>query len=325
MNRIDRLTAILIHLQGKSRVPIDELEDRFGVGRRTIFRDIKALMESGVPIGGDAGEGYFIVEGYRLPPVMFSREEAASLLLAAKLINQNADAETNKLVSEAMLKIRSVLKYSDRDFLETLENKVEILASPMNKTEGFPDSNINQIQTALVAKKVLDITYYSNYNDSTTKRKVEPLGLVYYSSRWHMIGFCQMRQDLRDFRTDRIQRLNISNEEFDPDDHPDFLKFTRGMTEGSDAKEATILFSKDVVRYISEQRFHYGFIEEKITDEGIEMKFITPRYEFVAQWIMMFSTYATVISPPELQGMVAQKASETFDHHKKYFEPAKIE
>ena len=96
MNRIDRLTAILVHLQSKSRVPLEELEDRFEVSKRTIFRDVKSLMEAGVPIGGDAGEGYFIVEGYHLPPVVFNKEEAAAILVGAKFIQKNGGEQINK-------------------------------------------------------------------------------------------------------------------------------------------------------------------------------------------------------------------------------------
>ncbi|HEY8512458.1 MAG TPA: HTH domain-containing protein, partial [Cyclobacteriaceae bacterium] len=86
MNRIDRLTAILIHLQSKRLVKAEELASRFDISLRTVYRDVKALMEAGVPIGSEAGVGYFIVDGYHLPPVMFSQEEAGAMLLAGKLV-----------------------------------------------------------------------------------------------------------------------------------------------------------------------------------------------------------------------------------------------
>ena len=105
MNRIDRLNALLIHLQGKPRVPIEELEERFEIGRRTAFRDIRSLIDAGVPIGGDAGEGYFIVEGYHLPPVVFNKEEATAILMGAKFIEKSADAHTVETFEKAMYKI----------------------------------------------------------------------------------------------------------------------------------------------------------------------------------------------------------------------------
>ncbi len=320
MNRIDRLTAILIHLQSKSRITIEELEDRFELSRRTIFRDIKSLLESGVPIGGDAGSGYFIVEGYHLPPVVFNKEEAATLLIAAKFINQNADGETNRLMDEAMRKVRAVLKYSDRHYLEALDDRVEIIGSPSVSKQGFPDSHISTIQLALASKKILDISYYSSYNDSYTDRQVAPLGLVYYSGRWHLIGHCELRKEMRDFRTDRIQKLRISSKDFNPSDHPDFLNFTTGMLGGTDAKEATIRFSKKEARFIQDQKYYYGFLEEKEVDDAVEMKFVTPHYEFLARWLLSFLDEITVLSPSELQGLMASYSHQLAEHHQKYFE-----
>ena len=105
MNRIDRLNALLIHLQSKSRVTLIEIENRFEIGRRTVFRDIRSLMDAGVPIGGDAGEGYFIVEGYHLPPVVFNREEASALLMGAKFVEKGADSETVQAFNQSMERI----------------------------------------------------------------------------------------------------------------------------------------------------------------------------------------------------------------------------
>jgi len=319
MNRIDRLTAILIQLQGKPRIPMEDFEERFGVSRRTIFRDLKSLMEAGVPIGGDAGEGYFIVDGYHLPPVVFNKEEAAALLLGAKLIEQNADSQIAKNFQEAMYKIKAVLKCHDREFLDTLEQSISVIASPTVSNFGFPDSHIAEIQMALAARKIIRIRYHSNYKDQTTDRKVAPLGLVYYSSRWHLIGYCHLREDLRDFRTDRIQSLNILSDNYHPEDHPNYLEFLQRMIGGTDANEATIRFSKKVTRFIQDQKYHYGFVEEHAEGDVVEMKFITPHYEYLARWLLMFIEEATVVSPPKLQGLVASYSQGLITHHQKYF------
>ncbi len=99
MNRIDRLHAILTHLQSKKRVTAQELADRFNISLRTVYRDVKALDESGVPVIGEAGSGYSIMEGYRLPPVMFTQEEAAALIMGAKLAERMTDASVKKNTS----------------------------------------------------------------------------------------------------------------------------------------------------------------------------------------------------------------------------------
>ncbi len=307
-------------LQTKKRVTLAEIEDRFGLTRRTIFRDIRSIIDSGVPIGGDAGSGYFIVEGYHLPPVVFNKEEAAALLLSSKLIEKNVDSQTQQEVQAAMEKVKAVLRYSDKDFLDDLEKRVTILGNPAHETSGFPDSHLQVIQQALVSKQVIQMDYFANYSGNTTHREVAPLGLVYYSQRWHMIGYCYLRQAIRDFRSDRMSGVTITATTFNPDDHPDYLDFTHGMIGGTDALKANILFTKKVTRYIVDQKYYYGFVQEKITDDGVEMEFLTPNYEYLARWLLMFGNDATVIGPNELQGRIAALAKQSFDHHKKYFE-----
>lgn len=318
MNRIDRLNALLIHLQGKSRVTLTELENRFEIGRRTVFRDIRSLMEAGVPIGGDAGEGYFIVEGYHLPPVVFDREEASALLMGAKFIEQSADKDTVQTFNRAMEKVKAVLKYSDKEFLENLEKRVAIRPSPVPKE--FPDSHISEIQMAIATNKLMSMTYYSHYADKTTQREVEPLGMVFYSGRWHLIAFCRLRQDLRDFRADRIQKVKILLENIDPEKHPDYISFLNEALIGTDAKEAIIIASAMVSRFMGEQKYYMGFVEEqKLEDGRFKMKFVTPHYHYLARWLMMYGNEIEIESPSELQGLAATFAKELLEHHSAVF------
>lgn len=318
MNRIDRLSALLIHLQTKSRVRMEELEDRFEVSRRTLFRDIRSLMESGVPIGGDATEGYFIVEGYHLPPVAFNKEEAAALLLASKLMHDQTDANTRDKIADAMHKVRAALRYADRDFLETLEKKIEILPPLRNREKQENELYLADIQQALVTNQVLEIHYHSNYNDESSRREVEPLTLVHYSNHWHLIGYCRLRQDMRDFRTDRIRQLKLTGTAFDAAAHADFPGFTERMIGGTDAKKATIYFSDKVARFIQDQKHFNGFIEEKKVTGGVEMKFVTHNYNFLAYWLLSFADLATALTPPEFVELVGQLSERAYLHHKKF-------
>ena len=118
MNRIDRLVATLIHLQSKRGGKAEEIAKRFEISLRTVYRDIRALEEAGVPIGAEAGLGYFIIDGYQLPPVMFTREEAAALLTGEKLLEKLTDKSLATNYSTAMKKVRAVMKTTDKEFLE---------------------------------------------------------------------------------------------------------------------------------------------------------------------------------------------------------------
>ena len=217
MNRIDRISAILIHLQTKKIVKASELSERFNISLRTVYRDMKALEEAGVPIGSEAGKGYYIVDGYHLPPVMFSNEEAISMLIGEKLINNLADKETKKNYNEAMFKIRSVLQDSEKDFLENLSPNIEILHYKFQKDDVDIQRQLSTIQKAIVEKKMVKIDYLSHYKKELVEgRFVEPIGLCYYSFTWHLIGYCKLRKDYRDFRLDRIKRITSTDRPYDP-------------------------------------------------------------------------------------------------------------
>src|SRR3982750_4566070 len=115
MNRIDRLAAILLQLQSRRVVKARELAEKFSLSLRTVYRDVKALEEAGVPIIGEAGTGYSLMEGYKLPPVMFNQEEATALLTASKLVQSKTDAGIFKHYASALDKIKAVLRHSEKD------------------------------------------------------------------------------------------------------------------------------------------------------------------------------------------------------------------
>src|SRR5687767_15301406 len=180
MNRIDRLTAILIHLQTKRIVKAEEISDRFEISLRTVDRDVKALMEAGVPIGSEAGKGYFIVDGYHLPPVMFNQEEASAMLTAGKLVEKMTDDSIRKAYESALLKIKSVLNDSEKDHLENLQSSIQVWRSRDPQTE-YPNEFMADITKAVSHKNVLRMEYYSSKTQEQTKREVEPIGIVHYS------------------------------------------------------------------------------------------------------------------------------------------------
>jgi len=126
MNRLDRLTAILIQLQAKKVVKAQDIAERFAISLRTVYRDVRTLEEAGVPIIGEAGVGYSLMDGYRLPPVMFTTEEATAFLTAEKFIQKFTDASTVKNYTSAMYKIRSVLRTPEKDLLENMDGYIEV-------------------------------------------------------------------------------------------------------------------------------------------------------------------------------------------------------
>lgn len=306
MNRIDRLSAILIQLQSKKVVRALEIADRFDISLRTVYRDIKALEEAGVPIGAEAGVGYFMMEGYNLPPVKFSKDEAGAILMATKLAEKQTDVSIRKNLNDALFKIRSALKVEEKDYLESIENNIEVVHSTPQLDSDFPDHFLADIQSALANKKVINFDYYSNYNDSYTNRDVEPMSLCYYARKWHLIGYCKLRNDLRDFRSDRIMKLRITDTSFDPSRHAEYKGYLHTIASSRDLVEVIVRFDIKIARYIREYRYFMGYIDSEITDTHEDMKFMTSELDIFARWLLQFTDAVKVISPSALEDKIIE-------------------
>jgi len=206
--------AILTQLQSKRLLTSTELAARFSVSIRTIYRDIRALEQAGVPIVTEEGKGYSLVDGYRLPPVMFTEQEANALVTAEKLVLVNRDASFSQRYSDAVTKIKAVLRSGAKDRVSLLSERV---AFEQNATESLTSHYLSSIQVALTHLRVINIDYYSPYKDETTSRAVEPFALINrVGESWYLIAWCRIREDYRLFRFDRIRKLEITNQSFAP-------------------------------------------------------------------------------------------------------------
>ena len=134
MNRFDRVTSLLLLLQTRSVVTAQFLADYFDVSERTVYRDIRTLENAGVPIGAEAGVGYFLDKGYRLPPVSFTLDEAASLLLGEKLLVSSLDANSLQDFKQALNKIKAVIDSTDKDYLSSFDADIEVLPTGSHST-----------------------------------------------------------------------------------------------------------------------------------------------------------------------------------------------
>jgi predicted DNA-binding transcriptional regulator YafY len=212
--RLPRLTAIVTQLQTKRLVTAPQLAEKFGVSVRTIYRDIRALEASGVPILTEEGKGYALMEGYRLPPVMFTEEEAHALITAEQLILKNKDASLATHYVAAIDKIKAVLRYNSKDSADFLAKR--ILVRPQIKHETTSNVLLS-IQSALAHFKVVQLTYHTTSKDEMTERRVEPFALYNGQEEdWVMVAWCRLRKDFRMFRLDKIRKLVVLNEHFTP-------------------------------------------------------------------------------------------------------------
>jgi predicted DNA-binding transcriptional regulator YafY len=223
MNRIDRLFGILTLLQSRKFVKGEKIAEKFGISVRSVYRDIKALNEQGIPVSFEPHRGYFIVNGYFLQPVSFSTNEANALLLMESIVSAFSDRSIQQHYSTALTKIKSVLRSSQKDAVEKLSENIK-LQVPVCWVAN--SDYLSKIQQAISSQKILEIGY-TNKQEEVSKRKMEPIGLIFYAFSWHLIGWCHNKKDYRDFRVSRILHLNCTEENFTIQKHKpldDYMK-----------------------------------------------------------------------------------------------------
>lgn len=300
MNRIDRVTAVLIQLQSKKVVKAQEIADRFNISLRTVYRDINTLQQAGVPIIGEAGLGYSIMDGYRLPPVMFTKEEATAFLTAEKLIEKFTDPSTEASYKSAMYKVRAVLRSTEKDMLENIEEHIEVIRKVLPHNNSSVNNTLQNLLKSISEKKVLNIHYAAFNSGEVTKRDIEPIGIFYSNGYWHTIAFCRMRNDYRDFRTDRILRIAATDKIFDKE-HPSLKAYLEQMNEKQEMQTIVINVSAYAAKFISVQKYYYGFLKEEKINDCVQMTFLAPVDGAFERWFITFADYAEVVSPDTLK------------------------
>jgi predicted DNA-binding transcriptional regulator YafY len=210
--RLARLTAILTQLQSKRIVTAKDIAEKHNVSIRTVYRDIRTLEKSGIPIVTEEGKGYSVMEGYKIPPVMFTQEEANALITAEQLISKNKDQSLTEHYESAITKIKSVLKYTQKEKTELLTNRIQVRNNRKNeKTSNY----LINLQSTISNYQIIRIDYLSLKNNKS-QREIEPFALYTTQDNWVLIAFCKLKNDFRAFRLDCIQTLQILEKNFEP-------------------------------------------------------------------------------------------------------------
>lgn len=215
MNRIDRLFGILVLLQSKKYVTAEQIADQFGMSIRTVYRDMKALGEQGIPLSFESHKGYFIVQGYFLPPISFNTEEANALLLMERFLSGFADKSILQHYTTALNKVKAVLRTAQKEKLESLNERIK-LQLPERLTNNF--EYLSVLQNAISAKCIIEINYKNN-KEELSKREIEPIGLIFYAFSWHLIAWCHLRNEYRDFKVSQILNIKCTDIPFKKQEH----------------------------------------------------------------------------------------------------------
>ncbi|ACE83550.1 helix-turn-helix transcriptional regulator [Cellvibrio japonicus] len=210
MHRAERLFQLTTLLRNRRTVlTARQLSEHLQVSERTIYRDIQSLSLSGVPIEGEAGVGYRLSHRYQLPPLMFDREEVEALLLGARMVSGWGDMDMARHANQAIQKILAVLP----DHLRHSDETLPLLVPNMEEVQRYYTAHSQTIRAAIRIHQRLRIDYI-RADEERSSRVIEPLGLIFWGKVWTLVAWCQLREDYRTFRLDRIQSLDMTGETF---------------------------------------------------------------------------------------------------------------
>lgn len=306
MNRIDRLTGMILLLQSQRVITAEQIAAHFEMSVRTVYRDLSALGEAGVPIIAEAGVGYSLMRGYHMPPVMFTEDEAASLFMSAEITEQVADESLKQSLKSALLKVKSVLPEERKDYLNRLKNTLGVWF----RRGGNDDRKISlmPIQDAVLRRRCLALRYDAASRGKITSRIVEPLGLVFYSRQWHVIAYCRLRKDFRDFRLDRLTGWEVLDECYEGHANFSVKEFLQAVIDSDELYPATVQVSRGILDRFRSEMPCTAVEEEKLPDGSVRIEILTCSMHWLTGWLLGYGTQVEVLDPPELRDSLREAA-----------------
>lgn len=316
MNRTDRLVGMVMHLQGRRVVRAEDLAVHYGISLRTVYRDLAALGEAGVPLVGEAGVGYSLVKGYHLPPVMLTAEEAGALFTGGELAKKFTDGSLDASVDGALAKLRAILPADRKDHLEHLARGTVIANLPGAPTGGADagPACLATVQQAVARRRVLTMTYRGRDRAEDTARDVEALGVVFYGGNWYLVAWCRLRKDLRHFRVDRIRGLELRVETFGTRADFSLGRHIEEYAREGDSFPAKVWLAKEAEARARAESYA-TLVPGAVRDGGTEFSMLTWSYDWLARWLLSFGDRAEALEPAELRALVRRQAEAVVRRH----------
>lgn len=289
---------LLLMLQSKQRLRVEDIAEEFQVSRRTVFRDLRVLQEMEIPITHDPVEGYGIMRGGTIPPLMFTQKELATILMGLSFVKAQMDQTLVNDARQVSNKIRNVLPGELQDFMTGLESHTLVFPHQqynLSKTEG---GNWFTISLCIANERALRFTYRDK-EDQKSSRVIDPLLLVYFSDHWNVIGFCHERRTPRNFILERMSDVMIEG------------TFKGGSREGYKTKE--LLYDKNdnthsvrisvhpsvLNRFLAGLPSRADYVETG-SSGWHEVRFAFDNLEFINTWLLQFAGNVTINAPEEL-------------------------
>ena len=322
MNRTDRLLAIVLELQAKGPRRTGDLAATFETSTRTIYRDIQALSEAGVPLVAVPGRGYSLMAGYFLPPVSFTTDEATILLLGADYMARSFDARYRAAAQTAGRKIEAVLPEPLRDEVRYLQQSLYFAAPGALDNPAVPEL-LQQLRRAIVERVTVRFRYHTRHprqprpgdasgDQPAPTRAADPYGLVQFAGAWYLVAYSHERQAVRNFRLDRIEELTLTPATFA---RPPGFSVPQGDRGEPRTLVVSALFDRDVARWVRESRVFYK-VDQAEVPEGLLVTLRVRQESEALGWLLRWGGHVRVLEPESLRVRLAEEAAAMLRNHR---------
>lgn len=315
-NTASRLITLILLLQNRPNQKASELADKLGVSMRTIHRYFSMLDEMGIPVYAERGPygGFSLVRGYKLPPLIFSLEEAVAVYLGTSLVSEMWGELYRAAAQGAMAKLENILPNEQRGEIDWARRSLVTTGlHRADPTALFPI--IEGLRQAARERLRVSAVYQSAANTEVTKRQIDPYALVFRAGLWYVVGYCHLRSAPRTFRVDRIQKLTVLTKPFEMPTDFEIHKYLEHEFKDQPVIRAKLRFIPEAAPIVTGNRIIWESINEE-QNGSILATLTAPDLPWLASMILSFANWVTVLEPPELRELVRDWAQATTNLYK---------
>lgn len=311
MNKTDRLLAIILEMQARGQVRAEDLARSFEVNKRTIYRDVQALSEMGVPVVAVPGQGYSLMEGYFLPPLRFTTDEATMLSLGSEFVAQHFDAQYRAAALSATRKLEAVLPEALRTQVRYLQDNIKFVSQ--NEPTSEQAHTLAQLRRALIERKTVRFEYqarFPNEKNALRVRTANPYGIANVDTVWYLVAYDHARRDLRHFRLDRVDKMELLDKTFE---RPEKLQM-RDENNSRRGVTLRVLFDADVARWVREASNYFATAFQD-TRDGLVVTLNVRHAREVVQWLLGWGSHVRVLETEELRELLRNEAEKMLENY----------
>jgi predicted DNA-binding transcriptional regulator YafY len=309
-NPASRLITLIMLLQRQPNQKASDLAQALGVSVRTVHRYIETLEDMGIPIYAERGPhgGFSLVRGYKMPPLVFSPDEAAALCLGTNLVIEMWGELYQAPAHSALAKLQNVLPLPQVEEISRVQATLVAMGMGyVEPTRLYPQLQI--LRTATQDQRRVTLSYHSA-SGTTTERPLDPYAIVHQHGWWYVVGFCHLRKDLRTFRIDRIESVSVSEDRFDRPSDFDVRAFLESAWDSPGLIQARLRFSPDASQTVNAYLIYWDSAQVN-ADGSTDVSITATDLNWLAAFVLGFAHWVTVLEPPELRQQVKLWAERT--------------